>query len=258
MNAKEVNMGIMGQIHIKRRRPVKLLIAFTITAALVVFLSSVFLSPLALRDIDHLRNVNWKELSYVGQTYGAISALLAATALTGVVVSINLQIRDSRAERWAETRARHYELMRMALDEPLYMSAFSWPDITDESKRLGVYINLLLSLWETQWEFGDIPERQLRQHLAGALSTRAGREYWANAGTDRRRYDSNTRRQREFNRIAEEVYSETVALGGRPAATMPSAVGRSKRGAGVFCILIALVAAALALLRRLQNFSRRL
>jgi uncharacterized membrane protein len=122
-------------------RSIKLLFSFAIAILLTIFLAVVSLSPFALRSVGHLHDINWIQLSYVGQTYGAISALLAAIALTGVVVSIVLQIRDTRHNRLAEMRTRHYELMRMALDSPLYMNAFSWPDITDDAKYLGAYIN---------------------------------------------------------------------------------------------------------------------
>jgi hypothetical protein len=249
-------MSITHKTGTIRTWPIKLILSISVAIILVIFLALVFLSPLALRNIDHLRNVNWVQLSYVGQTYGAISALLGAIALAGVVISINLQIRDARANRWAETRARHYELMKMALNEPIYMSAFTWPDITEEAKRLGAYINLLLGLWETQWEFGDIPERQLRQQLAGALSTRAGREYWANAGAARRQYDSNTRRQREFNRIAEAVYSESISLESTRANLSP-AVRRFSTDTVSLCVGVAAAATAWAVIRRISHGQNR-
>jgi hypothetical protein len=234
----------------RRRGSIKLLFSFAATIILTVFLGVVFLSPFALRGVGDLHDVDWIQLSYVGQTYGAISALLAAIALTGVVISIVLQIRDTRHSRWAQTRTRHYELMRMALDEPLYMNAFSWPDITDDAKQLGAYINLLLALWEMQWEFGDIRESQLRQHLAGTLSTPAGREYWVAAGVARMKYDTNTRRQRQFNRIAEEVYLATSGATSKPVRT-PTAAGRSDRDP--LFLTLAGAATAWAVVRRLRN-----
>ncbi len=110
----------------RRSGSIRLLFSFAAAVILSIFLTAVFISPLALRGIGHLRNVDWIELSII------------------------LQIRDTRHSRWAEMRSRHYELMRMALDEPPYMNAFSWPDIADDAKHLGTYINLLFALWEMQ------------------------------------------------------------------------------------------------------------
>ncbi len=236
----------------RSRRSIKLLFSFAAAIILAVFLAVVFLSPLALRGIGHLHKINWLQLSYVGQTYGAISALLAAIALTGVVASIALQIRDTRHGRWAEVKTRHYELMRMALDEPLYMNAFSWPDVTDDAKHLGAYINLLLGLWEMQWEFGDIREVQLRQHLAGTLSTPAGRDYWAAAGAARMKYDTNTRRQRQFNQIAAEVYSGIIG-DAKSLISPPTGAAKSDGDPIRLTITIAGAAAAWAIMRRLRK-----
>lgn len=241
----------------RRHRSVRLLLSFVATIILIIFLSVVLLSPVALRRISHLRGVNWLQLSYVGRTYGTISALLATVALTGVVVSIILQIRDARHNRWVEIRTRHYELLRMALDEPLYMSAFSWPDASDDAKHLGAYINLLLGLWEMQWEFGDMRESQLRQHLAGTLSTPAGREYWTAAGAARINYDANTRRQRQFNQIAEEVYSAATGTSDRPVRPS-TAVSRSNRNPLFLTVTIVGITTAWAVMQRIRSHRTRL
>lgn len=238
----------------RRQRRVRLLYYCVASAILAVFIAAVSLSPFALRRIDHLGEVDWIKLSYVGQTYGAISAILAAIALVGVAASISLQVRDARYNRWAEIRARHYDLMKMALDDPMYMNAFSWPEKAYKTRQLGAYINLLLSLWETQWEFGDIQESQLRQHLAGTLSTPAGRNYWATAGAVRTKYDSMTRQQRDFNRIAQDVYSDVTAPGYRQSSA-PVEQNNSSGYPMIAGTVIVTAAAAWAVIRRLRDRS---
>jgi hypothetical protein len=54
--------------------------AATYLAALAVaagVLALVLLSPLLLRQLGHIRGINWTQLSNIGQTYGAASAILS-------------------------------------------------------------------------------------------------------------------------------------------------------------------------------------
>jgi hypothetical protein len=50
------------------------------------FIGLVVLSPFALTELAHFR-INWLQLSNIGQTYGAVSALLSSFALVGVAVA---------------------------------------------------------------------------------------------------------------------------------------------------------------------------
>ena len=69
------------------RRAVLLALCLLLTAGAMIL---VLLSPLAIYDLVAVHHTNWERLSYVGQTYGAVSALLDALALVGVVVSVLL------------------------------------------------------------------------------------------------------------------------------------------------------------------------
>lgn len=185
-------------------------------AALVVSIVAVSLflvafSPLALRQIASLSGINWTRLSNVGQTYGAISAVLAALALIGVAGSVLLQAREARHNRWAASRNRHAELISFALKDPFYIQVFAppFPGCSVETGKLMAYINLLLQYWSMMWEFGDLPERQLRANLANVLQTEAGRLYWSKIRKQTPFYS--TRREHEFHEIANEIYTEQIA-----------------------------------------------
>lgn len=56
----------------------------------IVSMGLVVLSPLALRALDNGDEVDWNRLSNIGETYGAVSAIVAAVALLGVMVYVNL------------------------------------------------------------------------------------------------------------------------------------------------------------------------
>jgi hypothetical protein len=106
-------------------RRVRLIMVVTVlTIALLVL---VVLSPLILEELGASVRINWAQLSNIGQTYGAVSALLTAMALLGVVASLFLQARDVKNSREQAWRTFHHELIRMELDDPLYMTALGAP-----------------------------------------------------------------------------------------------------------------------------------
>ena len=94
----------------------RLIFAASIILATFAGLALVTASPLALRSLANLHQFDWPRLSNVGQTYGAISAMLVVIGLSGVAVTVFLQVRESRHTRVQAARTRHYDLMRMALD----------------------------------------------------------------------------------------------------------------------------------------------
>jgi hypothetical protein len=74
----------------KRKKFRTRLFVSSITLAALGGLFLVVASPFALGSLSNFKS-NWALLSNIGQTYGAISALLAAIGLSGVAVTIALQ-----------------------------------------------------------------------------------------------------------------------------------------------------------------------
>jgi hypothetical protein len=191
------------------------------TASLSLVLVS--LSPLALEAIGSSSRANWAKLSNIGQTYGAVSALLAALALAGVAVSIFAQVREARHNRWEAGRARHFELMRIAIEDPFYRQVFSMPGVPDDQSRLTGYINLLFEYWTMLWEFGDMPEDLVRSNVAGVLATEAGSFFWRESGSAKLEH-SRSRHEYRFYEIANEVYRDCgIPPGGEIPAPAASA-----------------------------------
>jgi len=168
-------------------------------------MSLVLLSPLGLLDLVAVHHINWERLSFVGQTYGAVSALLDAAALVGVVVSMLFQVRESALSRVQAGRSRHFELIQMAMQDPLLMQAFHSLSDSDEANRLNAYVSLLIQNLQMLWDSHDIEEDELRANLADLLVTEAGRRYWQQFGHVRMALFTDRRRQQEFIRIIDEV-----------------------------------------------------
>jgi hypothetical protein len=83
------------------------------------------LSPIALRSLAGVRGINWAKLGNVGQAYGTVSALLVVLGLSGVAVTMLMQVRESRHSRVQAARNRQHDLVRMAMDDPVYMTVMA-------------------------------------------------------------------------------------------------------------------------------------
>jgi hypothetical protein len=176
----------------------------------------IVLSPFALRLLAHGRRDDWALLSDIGQTYGAISALLSAGALTGVAVSVFIQIKELRHNREQAARAIQFDLLKMALEDPVYLQcvgpAAGAPEGGEDWSRQSIYINLLLNFWQMRWEFGDMTEEEIRGAGRDELfASEVGRRYWHHYGP-RRALHATNRRSRRFNEIFSEEHVAAVLL----------------------------------------------
>lgn len=188
-------------------------ITLMVTLAILAFVA---LSPFVLQAISNSSNLNWGKLSQIGQTYGAVSAFLAALALFGVAVSVLLQLRETRFNRLEAGRTRHHELISMALENPSYFDIFGPlafpPDMPVETRRSIAYINMYLQFQQMLWEFSDISETEIKIAASGLFSTSLGRDYWRQFGHIRLAND-NTKREREFDQTLDRIYQEAIASG---------------------------------------------
>lgn len=196
-------------------------IASLIALAALIGVSAVIASPFALNSLSNAQ-ANWTRLSNIGQTYGAISALLAAVGLSGVAISIVIQIRESRNTRLYATHSRHYDLYRAALDDPALMevshSISQIPSL--EKRKQAVYINLQLQFWLMLWEIGSLPEATLHGYASDLFGTEPGREYWKNFGASRKSLDTGAHGEGRFLQIVNEEYKRL----GEPDHDLPEQV----------------------------------
>lgn len=203
--------------------------AITATA-LVLFTVSVLVlvtvSPLALKKFETFPEINWSELSNIGQTYGAASALLTGLALIGVAGSLVYQVRAIQQSRVQSSQEHQFHLVEMALHDPTYVRA--WGDDpsrygTFERLRQQYYINLIISFWERAYLVGDLPESMLRVELSPLFRGQAAREFWDRNGKVRVA-SARSRRVRRFCEIVDEEY-RSVASG---APEVPAEDPRSR------------------------------
>jgi hypothetical protein len=179
----------------------------------------VLASPFALRLLP-AKTADWTQLSLMGQTYGAASALLAALALIGVAFALFMQAREAKTNREQALRALHAELMKMAMDDSLYRRAWGpfFESADPDSQREHMYVNLIVSQWEMEYELKAIGEDHLRSIARVVFSGLAGQRFWRNV-RDLRMASSSNRRERRFHEILDEEYQ----LATRSSAIAPQA-----------------------------------
>src|SRR2546430_1904858 len=143
------------------RRPRRL----PFVAAVAVAVAAVVLSPFLLGALGGF-GVNWTRLSEIGQTYGAVSAVLSALALGAVAMSVSIQARQARADQIQAVRGFHLDLVRMQLDDlPTYLPCWGPLDLPGpQAQRRHIYTGLLFSYGSMGYGVGEISEPWLRKH----------------------------------------------------------------------------------------------
>jgi hypothetical protein len=210
---------------------------FAITVMAVVVITLVVLSPLMLNQLESLPGLDWLQLSYIGQTYGAASALLTGLALLGVAGSLLFQVRAIQASREQSSREHHAHLVEMALKDPAYQRC--WGDdpeahASPDDYRQRVYLNLIVSYWERDYLIGALDERAVRHGVAHLFQGEAARHWWADVGSHRVQM-ARTHRARHFSRVVDDEYKIAVASG--PPQVPAEGTSQSLAGKGQQTVL---------------------
>jgi Family of unknown function (DUF6082) len=223
-----VRIGEQGPSHREARRAARhghlsdatkrAVLVSALVGVVVVVLVLVVVSPLALGQLASVRGVHWSQLSNIGQTYGAASALLTGLALIGVVGSMVFQVRAIRVSQEQATREQHAHLVEMALTDPVYQRA--WGGLYDvygscDKYRQHGYINLVVSYWRDHYVLGELRKHELRGLAASLFRGEAGRDFWADT-REIRLETARSSRDRRFCRIMDEEHHKAI-LAGPPA-----------------------------------------
>jgi Family of unknown function (DUF6082) len=234
------------------RSPGRTVVLTAILLLVIVAMGLVAVSPLALSALDSGDDVDWNRLSDIGQTYGAVSAIIAAIALLGVAISLVIQSREASAVRKNARRVHHIELMRMAMDDPDYMACWG-PYLTDSfaAERQYTYVNLVVAHWYAEYQVGEMSDGLLKATAISVFASAPGRHYWQNAAAFWRD-NAEGRRGRRFHGLLDEAYREATRKPpsqppvevSRPAAA-PAPAGDRRRvgllatvGGGVVAVLV--------------------
>lgn len=216
----------------------------------IVVISLVGASPWGLHAFGG-STTRWERLSFIGQTYGAASALLATLALLGIAATLIFQARDTKVAREEARRIAIAELLKMAMDDPDLDEA--WGPVPESESRTArrqlMYINMIISEWQMSFETKALPEARLRAISREMFSGRPGRAFWQEA-RDVRLRTSVTRRARRFHEILDEEHERA------PEPVSPER-SRSRRGRVLLVGTVAGAGAMALVLRRVLGRGER-
>lgn len=155
------------------------------------------------------RAQDWRELSDVGQAYGGISAILSGLALCGIAISLLFQWRHVRLTQVMTARERHFELVKLAFDDPDLQPPTRWKGSALGLKQRA-YHNLWVSHWEMLWDTGAMGRLEARRHLDSLFLSDAALDWWAQVGPTWS--VDGGRRRRKFMMIAHEAHRDAIQI----------------------------------------------
>jgi hypothetical protein len=176
-------------------------IAVILIVSVLLTLCSPLLMTWAVR-----RNLPWSELSNVGEAYGGASALLSAAALCGIGASLIFQQRQLRQEIVNIDRQRHFELMKLGLENPDLLEAVDPRAGSSKELRKIIFANITVGYWLAVWELDEMTDRELRFNLATMFESDVAWKWWEKAGHSW--IDTTDRRRRRFVDIVFDMHGK--------------------------------------------------
>jgi uncharacterized membrane protein len=184
-------------------------VAITLLVVLL-FIALISVSPLALGAFRGA-TTQWERLSFIGQTYGAASAIVSVLALVGVVLTLGYQARETKRAREETRRQAISDLLKMAMEDPELDECWGPIPSPDDpkSRKQQLYTNMIIAAWEMSYETGATPEHRLRYNAHEMFSGEVGRTFWRNSRENRLSTSAN-RRERRFHQILDEEYQRAI------------------------------------------------
>jgi len=155
---------------------------FAGTAVVVVVLAGVVVATLASPLLFALvlrRSSQWPQLADVGEAYGGAAALLTGLALAGVAASLHMQWRQTRTDRILAIRQRHFELVKLGIDEPLLLDDSATTQSDQATALRQIYANLWVAHWAMLWDLRLCEEPDLRRIAARFFEAGVARDWWS-------------------------------------------------------------------------------
>lgn len=183
---------------------------------LIVFVFCVAVTPFILNLVAP-KALDWGRLSDISQSYGAVSLVISAAALLGVVTSIAFQAKQARIEGEQTFRAAHRELTMVTLGDSALLRCWEPPRIpmTEARWKQAIVTNLIVSMWASDHHLGRLNDGALRVVLRAYFRGEVARVHWENSGPmwrDHMGALEDPQRLR-FVEIVDEVYSDARDAG---------------------------------------------
>lgn len=194
-----------------------------ISVVCVAVLFFILISPLLLRELSYAKGINWQQLSNVGQTYGASSAILSGIALIGVAFSLLIQNRQAKTERVRIVHDRHMEILQLTMSDPETYGPVAGMRINSTSDLERSRASLIALMWMNYARMGYqaevLTESSLRKEFFPEMfQSEFTRTWWNSVRAYWLSSSLPDRRARKFVEIANAEYCKAIASG-PPAIT---------------------------------------
>jgi hypothetical protein len=208
-----------------------LLSGAAITLALVGLIIGIVISPLALQLLAK-KKLNWSLFSNIGQSYGAVSAILSALAFLGIALALILQVRQSRESRIYSIRELHSNLLRMGMADSRYLEAWgNFSASVSLDRDVTIYANLMMNYLASLYETRAADLEEVRYYAREIFDGEVGRVYWESCRGAWLKFSRG--RAKRLAWMIEDEYQRAVISGPpqRPLhlATEQAPIGRSKK-----------------------------
>jgi hypothetical protein len=123
---------------------------------------------------------DWSRWSDVGQTFGALSSIIAVLTLFVVVVTARSQSLESRRVASVQLSALHFEILKMSIDDPSLAEV--WPDylppVSAERKRQYLYAHIIYQFHWTALQINKATDEQVLGSMRYLFTSHLMRLYW--------------------------------------------------------------------------------
>lgn len=211
-----------GREHVKGRwmaddpRLRRILRALAWSGGFLAFIGAVAVTPFVLNLVAP-NTLDWNRLSDISQSYGAVSLVISAAALLGVVTSIAFQAKQARLEGEQTFRAAHRELTMLTLTDSALLRCWEPPRIpmTEARWKQLIVTNLIVSMWASDHHLGRLNDGALRVVLGAHFRGEVARAHWENSGSMWRDHMAALEEPRRlrFVEIVDEVYHHAGETG---------------------------------------------
>lgn len=222
-------MGSRPRVRLLLRWSVGLIVAMLLVSAALVlpFLAVVALDSFLESTLGpgQQRNDLLSDAGTLGQAFGLSAAVLAALSFLALAATLLVQARESRAARLFASRDVHMRLMLEAVRDKNIAEAMGQVYASRDGRQQ-LYLNLLVSYWQTLFELGQMSEKQAVENYVALFSTEQGTSFWEQSRSAREAYEV-SRLGRRFIAVGNEVFdsrsprsavksqsSDSIPLGG--------------------------------------------
>jgi Family of unknown function (DUF6082) len=181
---------------------------------------TVLCSPFFLEWLVASRHLDWVSIGNAGQAYGAASAILSALAVLGVAITVLLQFREHSASQLQILRQQQFTLIDFAAKDPFSRAplfgfdAAILRDLTEDQVRQWMFLAMVVGYARTGYLLGAFSEAILEtEFFKHIFDTEVGRRWWSGSRYYMLTVAGQTKREKQFFRILDQVYEKALASG---------------------------------------------